>query len=183
MPDPSKPDKDERQERHSADPKSSVKGTAPKKGGGGGKYSVGKPGDEGYDDLDMRDPNYDSEGEGDATLTPEDTIFDKIVRGEIPCKKVYEDDLVLAFNDINAQAPVHILLIPKDRAGLSQLRFAGPKHEALLGHMMLTVGKIVQQEGLADYRIVVNDGEGAGQTVFHLHLHILAGRSMIWPPG
>jgi histidine triad (HIT) family protein len=144
---------------------------------------VGKPGDEGYDDLDKNDPNYDSEGEEGLTILPEDTIFDKIVRQEIPCNKVYEDDLVLAFNDINPQAPTHILLIPKDRKGMSQLRFAGPKHEELLGHMMLTVGEIVKQQNLSDYRVVVNDGEGAGQTVFHLHLHILAGRPLVWPPG
>lgn len=168
-------------ERHSGDPKSSVKGNE-KKGGGGGKFTAGKPGDEGVDALDRNDPNYDSEDEVMAPAA-EDTIFDKIVRGEIPSKKVFEDDLCLAFHDVSPQAPTHILLIPKNRDGMSQLRFAKAKHEELLGHLMLTAAKIAAQEKLSDYRIVVNDGEGAGQTVFHLHIHILAGRAMSWPPG
>merc|ERR1711964_198829 len=121
------------------------------------------------EDIDMNDPNYDSEADEDArkALEPEDTIFDKIVRGDIPSKKVYEDDLCFAFHDVNPQAPVHILMIPKNRDGMSQLRFAKKKHEELLGHMMLKVAEIAKKVGLSDYRLVINDGAGAGQTVFH----------------
>uniref|UniRef100_A0A0G4H9G3 HIT domain-containing protein n=1 Tax=Chromera velia CCMP2878 TaxID=1169474 RepID=A0A0G4H9G3_9ALVE len=113
----------------------------------------------------------------------EDTIFGKIVRGEIPCSKVYEDDKCLAFNDISPQAPRHILVIPKDKAGLSQLSKADESHKEILGHLMWAVSEIARKENLGDYRLVVNDGAGAGQTVFHLHVHILAGRPLSWPPG
>jgi histidine triad (HIT) family protein len=172
-----------RQERHSGDPKSSAYGGKMKKDGGGGKYSTGKAGDEeGYAVVDPNDPNYDSEAEN-GTEEVEDTIFDKIVRGDIPSKKVYEDDVCLAFHDVAPQAPVHILMIPKNRDGMTQLRYAKKKHEELLGHMMLKIGQIAKEQNLAEYRLVVNDGAGAGQTVFHLHLHLLGGREMTWPPG
>jgi Diadenosine tetraphosphate (Ap4A) hydrolase and other HIT family hydrolases len=119
-------------------------------------------------------------------MDQEVTIFDKIVKKEIPAKIAYEDDLCLAFHDINPQAPVHLLLIPKNRDGLSQLSKAEDKHKELLGHMMVTVAKIAKQEGLEDgYRLVINDGLGAGQSVFHLHMHILGckGTQFTWPPG
>lgn len=113
----------------------------------------------------------------------EATLFDKIVSGDIPSEKVYEDDLCLAFKDVAPCAPVHILLIPKHRNDLSQLRKAQPEHVGLLGHCMSKVGAVAEAAGLDDYRVVVNDGASAGQTVFHLHLHIIGGRELSWPPG
>ena len=110
------------------------------------------------------------------------TIFDKIVQGDIPSSKVYEDDRVLAFKDINPAAPVHVLLIPKNREGLDRLSYAEDRHKDLLGHMMVTVPKVAQAAGIADYRLIINDGARAGQTVFHLHMHILGGGVMKWPP-
>jgi len=112
----------------------------------------------------------------------QDTIFGKISRGEIPCEFIYEDDLCCCFPDRNPQAPVHLLLIPKKP--ISQLSKADTTDAALLGHLMLVVGKIAKKQNLADgYRVVINDGKNGGQTVYHLHLHILAGRSLTWPPG
>ena len=113
---------------------------------------------------------------------PQVTIFDKIVKGEIPSSKVYEDDHVMAFKDINPAAPVHLLLIPKNRDGLDRLSLAESRHKELLGHMMVTVPKVAKAAGLSDYRLVINDGEKAGQTVFHLHMHILGGGAFKWPP-
>lgn len=110
------------------------------------------------------------------------TIFDKIVKGEIPSSKVYEDEQVLAFKDINPAAPVHVLVVPKNRDGLDRLSNAEDRHNALLGHMMVTVPKVAKAAGLSDYRLVINDGEKAGQTVFHLHMHILGGGAFKWPP-
>lgn len=110
------------------------------------------------------------------------TIFDKIVKGDIPSSKVYEDDRVLAFKDINPAAPVHVLLIPKNRDGLDRLSYAEDRHEDLLGHMMVTVPKVARAAGIGDYRLIINDGAQAGQTVFHLHMHILGGGAMKWPP-
>lgn len=111
-----------------------------------------------------------------------DTIFGKIIRREIPADIVYEDDLCLAFRDINPQAPVHLLLIPKK--AIAKLSDSQKDDTALLGHLMLTVPKIVQQEKINDgFRVVINNGKNAGQEVFHLHLHILAGRRLSWPPG
>lgn len=110
------------------------------------------------------------------------TIFGKIIRREIPADIVYEDEQCLAFRDVNPQAPTHVLLIPKRE--IPMLAKAGDSDQALLGHLLLTAGKIAQQLGVGDaFRLVVNNGAGAGQTVFHLHLHILAGRPMHWPPG
>ncbi|EKX49690.1 hypothetical protein GUITHDRAFT_67731 [Guillardia theta CCMP2712] len=113
----------------------------------------------------------------------EQTIFDKIVAKSIPSQVVFEDDKVLVFKDINPQAPTHLLVIPKRRETLSQLRFATAEHEGILGHMLAVVAKVASEEGLGDYRLVVNDGRGAGQEVFHLHMHVLAGRPLTWPPG
>lgn len=112
-----------------------------------------------------------------------DTIFSKIIRREIPADIVYEDDLCLAFRDVNPQAPVHILVIPKQ--AIAKLADAESKDHALMGHLLLTVKRVAEKEGLADngYRIVINNGPAAGQTVDHLHLHILGGRPMKWPPG
>lgn len=110
------------------------------------------------------------------------TIFGKIIRREIPADVVYEDDLCLAFRDINPQAPVHVLLIPKKE--IDRVGNAKAEDQALLGHLMLTAGKIARQLGVGDaFRLVVNSGAEAGQTVFHLHMHILGGRALHWPPG
>jgi histidine triad (HIT) family protein len=117
------------------------------------------------------------------TMSQTVTIFDKIVKGEIPSTKVFEDELVLAFKDINPAAPVHVLLIPKNRDGLDRLSHAEDRHKDLLGHMMVTVPKVAKAAGLSDYRLVINDGAGAGQTVFHLHMHILGGGGLKWPPN
>jgi histidine triad (HIT) family protein len=109
------------------------------------------------------------------------TIFSKIIEKEIPADIVFEDDHVLAFRDINPQAPVHILIIPKKP--IPKLSDASPDDESLLGTLMLRVAQVAEQEGLENYRVVINNGAGAGQTVFHLHLHILSGRPLTWPPG
>ncbi len=110
------------------------------------------------------------------------TIFTKIINKEIPADIVYEDDLCLAFKDINPQAPTHVLLIPKITE-IDRLQNAKPAHKELLGQLLLTVPVVAQKLGLSDYRVIINDGALAGQTVFHLHLHILGGRPMAWPPG
>ena len=112
----------------------------------------------------------------------EPTIFKRIIDGEIPADKVYEDDLCLAFRDVSPQAPTHILVIPKKE--LATLDDATEEDQALLGHIVLTVGKIAREQGLgAGYRMIVNCGEDGGQTVFHLHFHLMGGRSLKWPPG
>jgi len=110
------------------------------------------------------------------------TIFSKIITREIPADIVYEDDLCLAFRDVNPQAPTHVLLVPKKE--IPRLVDAKAEDQALLGHLMITANKIAQQLGVGDaFRLVVNNGADAGQSVFHLHLHILAGRAFKWPPG
>lgn len=112
-----------------------------------------------------------------------DCLFCKMVSGEIAPEKVYEDDDVLAFRDINPQAPSHVLVIPKMH--ISTLNDLDQSHTELVGKLYLAVGKIAQQEGFAEegYRTVVNCNRDGGQTVFHIHLHLLAGRPMRWPPG
>ncbi len=112
-----------------------------------------------------------------------DCLFCKIIEGSIDAKCVYEDEHVLAFNDINPQAPLHILIIPKKH--IATTNDILPEDVETIGSMSLAAAKIALQEGVADkgYRTVVNCGEGAGQTVFHLHMHVLAGRSLAWPPG
>lgn len=111
-----------------------------------------------------------------------ETLFSKIIDREIPADIVYEDDLCLAFRDINPQAPVHILVIPKKP--IARIADATEEDQSMLGHLLLRARQIASDEGLDDgYRLVVNNGEEAGQTVFHLHIHILGGRRMNWPPG
>ena len=111
-----------------------------------------------------------------------ETIFSKIIRKEIPADIVYEDDLALAFRDVQPQAPVHILIIPKKP--IESIATATNADAALLGHLLLIVKRVATQEGLENgYRVVINTGEDGGQTVFHLHLHLLGKRSMSWPPG
>ena len=105
-----------------------------------------------------------------------DTIFGKIVSGEIPSDFLYEDEHCIAINDLNPQAPVHVLVIPKKE--IPRLVDASAEDQALLGHLMLAAGKVAEQLGVADaFRVIINNGAGAGQTVFHLHLHIIAGRN------
>lgn len=111
------------------------------------------------------------------------TIFSKIIRREIPADIVYEDEHCLAFRDIHPQAPTHILLIPKTEIpSMAEVR---PEDKDLMGHLMLTASEIAARQGLDEdgYRIVVNTRSFGGQTVHHLHLHILGGRPLSWPPG
>ena len=114
-------------------------------------------------------------------MASNDTIFGRILRGEIPCDAVYSDDRCLAFRDVAPQAPVHLLVIPRE--SIAQLAEAGPEHEALLGHLLLVAAQVAKQEGLSSFRTVINSGAEAGQTVFHLHVHVLGGRPLAWPPG
>jgi histidine triad (HIT) family protein len=111
-----------------------------------------------------------------------DCLFCKIVDGEIPAKKVHEDDDVVAFEDINPQAPVHLLIIP--RRHIASLNDAAPADAELLGRVVLAARRLAEARGVATgYRLVNNCGESAGQSVFHLHFHLLGGRAMRWPPG
>lgn len=114
-----------------------------------------------------------------------ETIFDKIISKTIPATIVYEDDLCLAFKDINPVAPFHVLVIPKARDNLSRLVNATEKNQAILGHLMVKAAEIARENGYAEngFRLVVNDGPHGGQMVHHLHIHILAGQQMFWPPG
>lgn len=109
-------------------------------------------------------------------------LFCKIIKGDIPSDKLYEDDDVYAFRDISPQAPVHFLVIPKKH--ISGPAEVGDEDDKVIGKMMRIGADIARQEGIGDaFRMVFNNGEGAGQTVFHIHMHILGGRSMTWPPG
>lgn len=112
-----------------------------------------------------------------------ETIFSKIIRREIPADIVYEDDLCLAFRDINPQAPTHILIIPKEP--LASVADAEERHAAMLGHLVVTARQVAQAEGIREsgFRLVVNAGGDGGQEVHHLHIHLLGGRRLIWPPG
>lgn len=111
------------------------------------------------------------------------TLFEKICSGEIPAEIVYQDDLCVCFRDISPQAPTHLLLVP--RKPLPRLSLAGEEDAALLGHLMLTAGRIARSCGIDEsgFRLVINNGPDAGEAVPHLHLHLLAGRKMEWPPG
>jgi histidine triad (HIT) family protein len=113
----------------------------------------------------------------------EKTIFQKIVDKEIPAKILFEDEHCFAIQDIRAQAPHHFLVIP--RKVITKLSEASLEDKALLGHLMLVCAQLAKKEGIADegFRVVINNGELAGQTVFHLHLHVLGGRPLSWPPG
>ncbi len=113
----------------------------------------------------------------------EDCLFCKIVEGEIPADIVYENDTVLAFRDINPQAPTHIQIIP--RLHIATINDLEPEHEMLVGRLFSAAKEIAAAEGLTDkgYRVIMNCGEGAGQSVFHIHLHLLGGRGFDWPPG
>lgn len=110
-----------------------------------------------------------------------DCLFCKIAAGEVPSKKVYEDDLCYAFYDIDPQAPTHFLVIPK--AHIASVSEVTPKNQAVVGHIFSVIAQITKDLGLESYRVVSNIGEQAGQSVFHLHFHVLSGRDMTWPPG
>lgn len=112
-----------------------------------------------------------------------DCLFCKILSGEIQSSKVYEDDHVFAFRDINPEAPTHVLVIPKEH--ISTINDLDESHAELVGRMYLAAKKVAEMDGIAEegYRTVMNCNAGAGQTVFHIHLHVLGGRDMRWPPG
>lgn len=111
-----------------------------------------------------------------------ETIFSKIINKEIPADIIFEDDLCLAFNDVNPQAPIHILIIPKKP--IAKIADATEEDKALLGHLFIKAGDIAKNLASQDaYRLVINNGADAGQTVFHLHIHLLSGRAFSWPPG
>ena len=111
------------------------------------------------------------------------TIFSKIISKEIPAKIVHEDELCLAFQDINPQAPTHILIIPKKE--IRSMAEATLEDQMLLGHLLLTANEIAKKIGVQEkgYRLVVNTNQWGGQTVYHLHVHLLSGRALSWPPG
>ena len=110
------------------------------------------------------------------------TIFSKIIAREIPADIVYEDDSCLAFKDVNPQAPIHVLIIPKKP--IAKIADATADDQEILGHLLLKAGEIARTLGCEkDFRLVINNGEQAGQSVFHLHVHLLAGRLLFWPPG
>lgn len=116
-------------------------------------------------------------------MSEKDCIFCKIVAGEIPATRVFEDDVCIAFNDLFPQAPTHILLIPRQH--FDSLDKAEAVHKETLGHLMLTAADIARDKDFAEdgYRIVINTNGDGGQTVFHLHVHLLAGRPFVFPPG
>lgn len=116
-------------------------------------------------------------------MTVDDCIFCKIVAGEIPSTRVHEDDICVAFNDLSPQAPTHILIIPRDH--VDSLDKAGSEDKSTVGHLLLTAAQIARDKGFAEdgYRVVINTNADGGQTVFHLHVHLLAGRPFVFPPG
>lgn len=111
------------------------------------------------------------------------TLFTKILKGEIPGQIVYQDEHCFAIRDINPQAPVHLLIIPKTE--IPTMNDATPEQKSLIGHMMLVAPELARKEGIAErgYRLVINTNAHAGQTVPHIHIHLLGGRAMSWPPG
>jgi histidine triad (HIT) family protein len=116
-------------------------------------------------------------------MAEQNCLFCRIVAGEIPADIVHQDERCVAFRDINPQAPVHVLVIPRDH--MESLDEASQRDEAMLGHLLRVAARVANEQGLSEsgYRTVINTGAGAGQSVFHLHLHVLGGRSLNWPPG
>ena len=112
---------------------------------------------------------------------PSPTLFEQIAHGDLPADIVYEDDEAIAFRDRHPAAPVHVLVVP--RRPIARADAVEPADEALVGHLFTVARKVAEAEHLTDYRLVVNNGEGAGQSVFHLHVHLLGGRPFAWPPG
>jgi histidine triad (HIT) family protein len=113
----------------------------------------------------------------------EDCLFCKIIAGAIPSEKVFEDDICIAFSDISPQAPTHVLIIPREH--FDSLDTAKNTHKETLGHLLLTAAEIARDKGFAEdgYRVVINTNSDGGQTVFHLHVHLLGGRPFVFPPG
>ena len=116
-------------------------------------------------------------------MAEQDCIFCRVVAGEIPADIIYQDDRALAFRDINPQAPVHALVIPREH--MDSLDDASGRDETTLGHLLRVAARVANEQGLSEsgYRTVINTGAGAGQSVFHLHLHVVGGRPLGWPPG
>lgn len=116
-------------------------------------------------------------------MNQKDCLFCKIVAGEIPSAKVYEDEICVAFSDISPQAPTHVLIIPREH--FDSLDTAAPIHKETLGHLLLTAAEIARAQDFAEdgYRVVINTNGDGGQTVFHLHVHLLGGRPFVFPPG
>ena len=116
-------------------------------------------------------------------MAVEGCIFCKIASGDIPSERVYEDDVCIAFNDLTPQAPTHVLVIPKEH--IDSLAKTEANHKDTLGHLLLSAAEIAREKGFSDdgYRVVINTNVDGGQTVFHLHVHLLAGRQFIFPPG
>ena len=116
-------------------------------------------------------------------MSEQTCLFCRIVAGEVPADIVYQDERCLAFRDINPQAPVHVLIIPRDH--MESLDEATQRDETMLGHLLRVAARIANEQGLSEsgYRTIINTGAGAGQSVFHLHLHVLGGRQLNWPPG
>ena len=110
-----------------------------------------------------------------------DCLFCKIISGDIPSKKVYEDELVYAFYDIDPQAPSHFLVIPKEH--IASCGAVTPENSAVVAHCFEVIAKVTKELGIEEFRVVSNCGASAGQSVFHLHFHVLSGRDMTWPPG
>ena len=112
-----------------------------------------------------------------------DCIFCKIIAGEIPSAKVYEDEICVAFDDISPQAPTHLLIIPREH--FDSLAKAESRHRETLGHLLLTAARIAREKGFDEdgYRVVINTNRDGGQTVYHLHVHLLGGRPFVFPPG
>lgn len=110
-----------------------------------------------------------------------DCLFCKIADGRIKGDMVYEDETVVAFNDINPQAPTHFLVVPRQH--IAMIADMDASQETLIGQLFHAAAKICRQKGITDYRLAINNGKGVGQAVFHVHLHVLAGRSFAWPPG
>lgn len=116
-------------------------------------------------------------------MAEENCLFCRIVTEELPAEILYADDRSLAFRDVNPQAPVHVLIIPREH--MDSLDDASQRDEAALGHLLRVAARVANEEGLSEsgYRTVINTGAGVGQSVFHLHVHLLGGREMKWPPG
>jgi len=108
-------------------------------------------------------------------------LFCQIIAGEVPADIVYEDDDVVAFRDVNPQAPTHVLVVPRQH--IRKVSDVSPDQAHLLGRMTLAANQVARQEGLDDYRLVINCGESAGQSIWHIHMHVLGGRDLTWPPG
>jgi len=131
--------------------------------------------------LDRKSALKQPNAMADHLTRQEDTIFGRILRGEIPADRVHEDDLCIAFRDGQPQAPVHLLVIPREP--LPSLAACDGNHAPLLGHLLLVAARVAREAGLEGWRTVINTGAVAGQTVFHLHVHVIGGRPLQWPPG